>query len=133
MRSTEVMGCAAALLVALCAAPAAAMSIRAGSAPSVPATAALAHRTAKVTAPAAGSQPTLISGVITAVDTVHGTITVSGRKIALHDKQLRVFQANRGGRSSAAALRPGTAVSFALEPGQGEGRKVVLIYVGGGR
>ncbi|MDE2369681.1 MAG: hypothetical protein KGN16_11985 [Burkholderiales bacterium] len=131
--STEIIGGAAAVLLALAAGTAQAMAVRAGSAPAAPATAELGHRSARVTAPAPGSQPTLTSGVISAVDTAHGTITIAGHAIALHGKQLRVMSDNKGGRTSAAALRPGTRVRYALEPGQGEGRKIVLIYVEAGQ
>ncbi|MDE2504708.1 MAG: hypothetical protein KGL18_17220, partial [Burkholderiales bacterium] len=104
-----------------------------GAAPRAPATAAQAHRSAKATAPLPGTQPTLTRGVIGAVDSVHGTITVSGRQVALRGPQLRVLTDNRGGRSSLAALRPGMHVRYALEPGRGEGRRIVLIYVEAGR
>jgi hypothetical protein len=80
---------------------------------------------------AAASALTLIEGQLTSIDRARGTATIAGREVVLHGSRLQVFFA-RGGRASLADLRPGGRVRFALEPGGGEDRKIVLIYIEGG-
>ncbi len=113
-----------AALLALALGPAGATALRPGTAPapnskSPPAT---------LPAAAAAEAPTLISGQVSAIDRARRTVTISGRKVEWHGARLQVFR-SAGGRASLDALQPGTRVRFALEPGSGEGRKIVLVYI----
>lgn len=81
--------------------------------------------------PAASPSVELIAGTIAAVDRAKRTMTVSGTQLGWHPTSLRVFSAG-GSRLSAHELRPGLRIRFALEPGTGTARRVVLIYVEGG-
>jgi hypothetical protein len=111
--------------------PAAAMAIAPGTAPAAKGVLHDRRQAAAAASAAAGSALTLVEGQVTALDRARGTATIAGREVALHGSRLQVFFA-RGGRASLADLHPGSRVRFALEPGGGEGRKIVLIYVEGG-
>jgi hypothetical protein len=114
-----------ALQAAVCT-PAAAMVVRKGTAPTTPPAASGAATPAAATAVREGL--TLIEGQVTAVDRARHTVTIAGREVEWHATGTQVFRAE-GGRAGLDALRPGTRVRFALEPGSGEGRKIVLVYV----
>jgi len=90
--------------------------VRSGALPAVPAM--------------ASATPTveLIAGRVGAVDASRGTLTVSGQRLALHPSRLRVFGPG-GGRATAAQIRPGMRILFALEAGTAGERKVVLVYL----
>ena len=81
-------------------------------------------------APPMASLPTidLISGVVSSVDLLNKTMTISGNTLLWHPTQLQVFAPN-GSRASERDVQPGRRVRFALEPGASAARRVVLIYV----
>jgi hypothetical protein len=71
---------------------------------------------------------TLIEGQVTAVNRARRTLTIAGREVEWHAQGAQVFRSD-GGRASLEALQPGNHVRFALEPGNGEGRRIVLVYI----
>jgi hypothetical protein len=108
-----------------------ATAVAPGSAPAAPRGLSHDRRQAAAAASAAASTAlTLIEGQVSSLNRAKGTATIAGREVSLHGGRLQVFFA-RGGRASLADLRPGSRVRFALEPGSGEGRKIVLIYIEG--
>ncbi|MDE1927567.1 MAG: hypothetical protein KGI36_10330 [Burkholderiales bacterium] len=120
--------CALATPLALApAASAQAMSVH-GAAPP-PARGAHAPPPAKPLRPGA---LTLVAGRIDAVDHARHTITVAGKVLALPAPG-RIFRSGGGGQASPAALVPGTAVRFALAPGNATPRRLAAIYIGRAR
>ena len=119
------MLCLAALLAAAAIGPAGATALRSGTA--TPPAKGKAPPPA-ATASASADAPTLIEGHVTAVDRVHRTMTVNGRQVEWHASKLQLFHA-QGGRVGPDAVQPGARVRFALAPGSGEGRKIVLVYL----
>ena len=117
--------CLAALLAAAAIGPAGATALRSGTA--TPPAKGKAPPPA-ATASASAEAPTLIEGQVTAVDHVRRTMTINGRQVDWHGSKLQVFRA-QGGRAGPEAVQPGARVRFALEPGSGEGRKIVLVYL----
>ena len=80
-------------------------------------------------APAVADAQTLelISAVIDEVQSDRGQIVVRGKPVALHPTRLKVLQ---GGQSaSAAALRPGQSVRFALDTEPSGTRSIVHIQI----
>jgi hypothetical protein len=115
-------------LAALQAMPAAATALQKGTAPPAQLPAA---RAAAPSADASGRAAlTLIEGQVTAVNRARRSLTIAGREVEWHAKGAQVFRSN-GARSSLEALQPGDHVRFALEPGSGEGRRIVLVYIEG--
>ncbi len=114
---------AVALAAAAVAAPAAATAV-AG-----PAGAAPQGRQTVVAAPAAAQPqaPELISAVIDAVHADRAEIVVHGKPVPWDPVRLKVL---RGAHNvGTAALRPGQGVRFALEQGQAQPRRIVLIMI----
>ena len=81
-------------------------------------------------APPMASSPTidLISGIVSSVDIPNRAMTISGNTLLWHPTQLQIFAPN-GSRASERDVQPGKRVRFALEPGAGAVKRVVLIYV----
>jgi hypothetical protein len=108
-------------------APAAAMTLRDGAAPSPQDKPATRDRNA-AGARQARATLDLVEGRLSAVDAAQRTVTIGGKVIATHPTRLRVFVAG-GGSAGFEALQAGARVRFALEPGAADPRPIVLIYV----
>ena len=80
-------------------------------------------------APAVPDGPALelIAAVIDEVQLDRGQIIVRGKPVALHPTRLKVLYL--GQNASAAALRPGQSVRFALDAEPSGARRIVLIQI----
>ena len=116
-----------AVVAALAALPLAAPGSSATTVGGVPARAAPATASVTAAGSAARQSLDLIAAVAESVDLQQHVIVLSGHALTWDPAHLKVFAG--GVPTTPDRLRPGQPVHYALEPGDGPHRKVVLIRV----